>query len=74
MPWCDTCDRFYNPNSIAPDGTCVKCGSFIADPKEEKAEKERTRPPWHFYVLLVALVIYLGFRLVQGIIWVAHKL
>ena len=25
-------------------------------------------------VMLVALVIYLGFRLVQGIIWVAHKL
>ncbi|MBS1849269.1 MAG: zinc-ribbon domain-containing protein [Actinobacteria bacterium] len=30
--------------------------------------------PWHFKVLLVALVLYLTWRLVQGILWVAHKL
>ncbi len=31
-------------------------------------------PPWHFWVLLVALVIYLGYRLIQGIVWVSGKL
>lgn len=25
--------------------------------------------PWHFWILVVALVIYLGWRLVQLIIW-----
>lgn len=30
--------------------------------------------PWHFKVLLVALVVYLGWRLVQGIVWVVHTL
>lgn len=30
--------------------------------------------PWHFKVLLVALVIYLGWRLVQGVLWVAQKM
>ncbi len=33
-----------------------------------------TSTPWHFKVLLVALVIYLGWRLVQGVLWVTHKL
>ena len=76
MPWCDECDKFYNPNSMAPDGTCMKCGSFIASPADEDGddEKKKSKAPWHFWVLLVALVIYLGFRLLQGIVWVAHKL
>lgn len=75
MPWCDGCDRFYNPNSMAPDGTCMKCGAFIADPKDEPAGDDRSaRAPWHFWVLLIALVIYLGWRLIEGIFWVIDKL
>ncbi len=31
------------------------------------------RAPWHFYLLIIALVVYLGWRLVQGIAWVAHR-
>lgn len=73
MPWCDGCDRFYNPNSLAPDGTCQQCGAFIASIDDEPEPDERAgRAPWHFYVLLVALVLYLGYRLLQGISWVAH--
>lgn len=30
--------------------------------------------PWHFKVLLVALVFYLGFRLIQLIVIVGHWL
>jgi hypothetical protein len=30
------------------------------------------RAPWHFKLLLVALVLYLGYRAYQGIFWVAH--
>jgi len=77
MPWCEQCDRFYNPNSMAPDGTCMKCGAFIATPADDADADDpeaKVRAPWHFYVLLVALVIYLGFRAVQGVVWVAHKL
>ena len=68
MPWCETCDRFYNPGSVAPDGTCVTCGRFIAEP-EDDAEAERGKAPWHFWLLVVALVAYLGWRLVQTVIW-----
>lgn len=69
MPWCDGCERFYNPNSIAPDGTCVKCGRFIADPAEVE-NQQTTKIPWHLWVLVVALVVYLGWRLVQLIQWI----
>jgi hypothetical protein len=27
------------------------------------------RPPWHFWVFVAAAVIYLGWRLVQGVAW-----
>lgn len=75
MPWCEGCDRFYNPRSLAPDGTCQQCGRFIASPEDEPDDAEGpTRAPWHFYVLLVALVLYLGWRLVQGIAWVVDKI
>lgn len=33
-----------------------------------------SKTPWHFKVLLVALVIYLGFRLIQLVVLVGHWL
>ena len=66
MPWCDECNRSYNPSSVAPDGTCMTCGKFIAD---EDTHATASRTPWHFWVLVVALVVYLGWRLVEFLIW-----
>ncbi len=71
MPWCQTCDRFYNSRSIAPDGTCSKCGSFIAETGEDEGDDDG-KIPWHFWVLVVALVIYLGWRLIQLIGWIIN--
>lgn len=73
MPWCQQCDRFYNPNSVAPDGTCVKCGATIAEEPTAQEEEKASHIPWHFWLLLVALIVYLGWRLVQGITWLAHR-
>lgn len=70
MPWCETCDRYYNPRSIAPDGTCVKCGTFIADTND--VEEDDAKIPWHFWVLVVALVVYLGWRFIQAIGWLIN--
>lgn len=67
MPWCETCSRFYNPANVAPDGTCVTCGTFIAEPPDPDAEPSKV--PWHFWLLVAALVVYLGWRLVQTVIW-----
>jgi hypothetical protein len=67
VPWCETCDRHYNPSSVAPDGTCVTCGSFIGD--EDPAAEEHTKAPWHFWLLVAALVAYLGWRLIEVVAW-----
>ena len=62
MPWCEDCAKFWNPPSMPPDGTCPTCGRVIA-------EMPDTKVPWHFWVLVVALVLYLGWRLIQLFQW-----
>jgi hypothetical protein len=47
------------------DGSCPSCGRVIAEP---------VKVPWHFKLLLVALVVYLGYRAAQGIEWVVHHI
>lgn len=69
MPWCPTCDRFYNPNSLHADGTCPTCEQVVAEPSADDAPPG---VPWHFKVLVGATVVYLGWRAVQGIAWVAQ--
>ena len=64
MPWCEDCGKFWNPPSLAEGGSCPTCGRVLAPP---------TPTPWHFKLLLVALVLYLGFRAWQGIDWVIHR-
>lgn len=65
MPWCEGCARFYNPNSLNPDGTCRECGRKIEAPA---SVVERNRVPWHFWVLLAAAAGYLGWRAIQGLV------
>jgi hypothetical protein len=50
---------------MGDDGSCPTCGRVIAPP---------VRTPWHFKVLLVGLVLYLGYRAYQGVVWLAHRL
>ena len=63
MPWCEDCAKFWNPNSMPPDGTCPSCGRMISEaPPAQKI-------PWHFWILVVAAVLYLGWRAIQGVQW-----
>jgi len=64
MPWCEDCARFWNPSSMNRVGSCPTCGKVIVEP---------AGTPWHFKLLLVAVVLYLGFRAYQGVIWVVHR-
>lgn len=48
---------------------------------EEDAEEEgeeggtrQARAPWHFKVIVVGSVVYLGYRLYQGLSWLAHHI
>jgi hypothetical protein len=70
---------------MGADGTCPTCGRVLAaagagrparpvgderpfapPPGDEVA----TKVPWHFWVLVAAVVAYLGWRVVQMISWV----
>jgi hypothetical protein len=62
-------------------GACPACGRTIAAPRPTTdvdgvpADEVEAAPrtPWHFTLLLVALVIYLGYRAFQGVAWlIAH--
>ena len=88
MPWCDDCAKFWNPSSMRADGSCPACHRVLAtrgalrlearmlgedDPTTGKKSDGTPKVPWHFKLMVVALVIYLGWRLVQGIVWVADR-
>lgn len=70
MPWCDTCAKFWNPPSLR-EGRCPTCGAELEGPAAPEPEAT-PRAPWHFKLLLVALILYLGFRAYQGVFWVIH--
>ena len=63
MPWCEPCGRFFNPNTLEPDGSCPSCRSTVAAPAPP------VRVPWHFWVLVAGIGLYLGWRLIQMVGW-----
>jgi hypothetical protein len=70
VPWCEDCAKYLTPTALNDDGTCPRCGRPVGDIEERAAEElgdEST--PWHFKLLVGALAIYLGFRLIQMIGW-----
>ncbi|QGG95249.1 hypothetical protein [Actinomarinicola tropica] len=75
MPWCERCDRFLNPNTVQPDGTCPSCGRPIdpAAAAEGAEEDEQASVPWHFWVLVAGVVLYLGWRFVELLLWIARE-
>ncbi len=79
MPWCDECSKYYAPSGLNADGTCPVCGRDVgkptaADKLVESGGDEKAKIPWHFWVMLIALAIYLGWRAIQGVMWVIERL
>lgn len=73
MPWCEECAKYWTPSAMNPDGTCPTCGRVVEVPKLQSTETEATggdpekveKAPWHFKLLVAALVVYLVWRLIQ---------
>lgn len=65
MPWCETCSKYHTGESLTGEGACPDCGTVIGEPPNA---------PWHFKLLVVAVVVYLGWRAVQGVLWVIDHL
>lgn len=84
MPWCPECDRFLSPPTVNADGTCPTCGRPVEDNRPpgagrpgvdgpgEPDEEELAPVPFHLKALGAATVVYLGWRMIQGIQWVVH--
>ena len=74
MPWCPSCDEYFAPPRVHPDGTCPTCGKAV-DPGGARPVATDDPPldpiPWHFKLLLGALALYLGYRAFQGVEWLA---
>jgi hypothetical protein len=69
MPWCDECARFYNPNTLQPDGTCPQHHRVAPAEGAVPPPEVKSTIPWHFWLLVIALAIYLGWRVVQLVLW-----
>ena len=77
MPWCDECSKYWTYSSLPTDGTCPTCGRPVSAPEPTGATRDparldlhelagdKAKVPWHFKVMVVALVVYLGWRFVQ---------
>lgn len=65
MPWCEECDRLVEDEDLDEEGSCPTCGTVLT-------EQERRPVPWYFKFMLVASVVYLGYRAYQGVTWVVH--
>ncbi len=75
MPWCGPCQRYFNPSALTADGTCPACGDPVelGDVARQAADagetaEEEVRAPWHFWAVVVATVVYVGWRIVQLIL------
>ena len=69
MPWCEPCSKFHTPGTAAPDGTCPDCGGDLelGEHAAAAAEMPIAKVPWHFWVGVAAMVLYLGWRVIQGV-------
>lgn len=81
MPWCEACAKYMAPSAMNADGSCPQCGGMVEvasihgkitaknlDLKKlarSGADDEDVSVPWHFKLLVGALVLYLSWRVVQ---------
>jgi len=79
MPWCEECSRFLTPNSMGKGGECPSCGRVPAGaqgagtpPDGEVVDEPNV--PWHFKLLVLATIVYLAYRAVQGVVWLAGRI
>lgn len=55
---------------MTTEGTCPTCEAEVDS--TDVAQAAPVTAPWHFWVMVVALVLYLGWRVIQAGFWVAE--
>ncbi len=75
MPWCDSCDHYVADDNTLDDGeggrSCPDCGAELDN--QDLTSSQAEGAPWHFWLLVIAVAIYLGWRLLQAIIWLVGR-
>lgn len=69
VPWCNDCSRFWTTEAVSDDGACPGCGAALPEP----GVGGDAGAPWHFKVLLVAVVAYLGWRAIELVAWLVGR-
>lgn len=74
MPWCEPCSRYFAPSALSSDGSCPSCGASVeasshvvkatAPSLQQLSKMSGEKAPWHFRLLMVMLIAYLGWRLI----------
>ncbi len=62
--WCDKCSTYVPDQNLIDDSKCPTCNTKLRDPR---------KAPWHFKLLVIALILYLAFRFIQIGFWIAHR-
>lgn len=65
MPWCEECSKYLAPSAMNPDGTCPKCNRQVEAPVPPGSDSDAAaaeKAPWHFKMMVVALIVYLVWR------------
>lgn len=66
MPWCEDCSKYWAPTALEADGTCPSCRRPVGEHERTAAQlADDESTPWHFKLLVVMVVVYLGWRVVQ---------
>lgn len=81
MPFCEDCARYWTPTAMSVDGQCPQCGRVLESttraPSASSTKKldlkslassggeEDVSAPWHFKLLVLGLILYLGWRVVD---------
>lgn len=68
MPWCDSCSEYHAPTALAA-GRCPMCGGSVDEHRPGDTEEVGASAPWHFWVVVVLLALYLGWRVITFVIW-----
>jgi len=74
---CPTCGRVLEARAplrpaVAPRTPSDEDAAPSTSPSSSSSSSSKA--PWHFKLLLSVLVVYLGWRGVQGVEWVAHHI
>ncbi|MEM8905884.1 MAG: hypothetical protein AAGA17_17460 [Actinomycetota bacterium] len=75
MPWCENCEQYLTPTGMTDDGSCPTCqGTVDTETVADRTDRPAAKIPWHFWLLLTAATVYLGWRAIDGVLWLIGQI